>query len=204
MASFYPPFQPTPHVIPMTPPIEPKLYLDTNIILDVIRKRWIPSVTLFERIKSERWKCITSRFTFLEMLDTEHEQCYIDNLVAEGRPLSKVRGLLGNRYQKGHALPNRDLEKIHAFFATHSQTTFAYISFQYPIAESFWNNAEKYCDTMPISVEDAMQLAFAVESGCNILVTRDKDFLAVADDVIITTEPKGMDIALTKLNKPNL
>lgn len=179
--------------------VEPQLYLDTCIILDVIHNRWNPSTKLIERIKSEYWKCITSRFTFLELLDTEHEQRYIDNLVAEGYPLSRVRGLLGNRHQKAHGLPKRDLERTHAFLASHIQTTFAFISFQYPVAESFWNRVESYCDTTEIAIEDGMHLALALESGCNILVTRDKDFCAVADDFIIATPPEGIDIALAKL-----
>lgn len=180
--------------------IEPKLYLDTNIILDVINNRWTSSVNLVERIKSEHWKCISSRFTNLELLDIEHEQRYIENLLAEGYPLSRVRGLLGNRYQKAHSLPKRDLEQIHVFLATHAETTLSFISFQYPLAESFWDKAEKYCDTTEIAVADAMHLALALESECNILVTRDKDFCAVADDFIISTSPEGFDIALTKLN----
>lgn len=178
---------------------QPRLYLDTNILLDVMHDRWIPSTKLFERIKSERWKCVTSHFTNLEMIDMEHEQCFIETLVAEGKPLSKVRGLLGTRYQKSHTLPKRELERIHAFLATHMETTFSSISFQYPIAESFWNRTEAYCDAMPISVEDAMHLAFAIESECNILVTRDKDFLGVANEIIIATEPEGIDVALEKL-----
>lgn len=178
-----------------------QLYLDTNIILDIVHNRWNPSVSLMERIKQEHWKCISSRFTNLEWLDTEHEQCYIDNLLAEGYPLSRVRGLLGNRYQKAHALPKRDLEKVHLLISKHAETTLSVVDFQYPIAVSFWEKAEKYCDTTEIAVADAMHLALAVESGCDILITRDKDFCAVADDFIISTPPEGIDIALTKLSR---
>ena len=182
---------------------EPILYLDTNIILDVLHGRWPASKRLFERIKSEHWECITSRFTMLELVDTEHEECFIENKKAEGYPLSRVRTFLGTRHQKAHALPKRDLEKIHAFLDSHSEDVFAYIDFRYPVANSFWDKAEDYCNSTEIAVADAMHLALAKESGCNILVTRDSDFRTVADDYIITTSPDGIETALAKLNKPN-
>jgi predicted nucleic acid-binding protein len=169
--------------------------------LDIVHNRWADSVKLIERAKLEHWQCISSRFTNLEWLDNEHEQCYIDNFLAEGYPLSRITRLLGNRYQKAHALPRRDLEKVHRLIATYMETTLAIVDFRYPIAESFWERAEKFCDTIAISVEDAMHLSFAIESECNILVTRDKDFHTVADDYIITAYPEAIDIALTKLGK---
>ena len=67
------------------------------------------------------------------------------------------------------------------------------------IDESFWNKLDLYCDTTEIAVADAMHLAFALESGCNILVSRDKDFRITADDFIIATAPEEIDIALKKL-----
>lgn len=183
--------------------IEPRLYLDTNIIVDIVHGRWADSVKLMERAKKEHWSCVSSRFTYLEWLDNEHEQCYIDNLLAEGYPLSRITRLLGNRYQKAHALPRRDLEKVHRLITNHITTTLNIVDFKYPVAESFWENAEKYCDTLPISVEDAMHLSFAMESECNILITRDKDFHAIADDYIITAHPEAVDVALAKLQKRN-
>lgn len=139
----------------------------------------------------------------LELVDIEHEECFIENKKAEGYPLSRIRTLLGGRHQKAHALPKRDLEKIHALLDSHSKDVFAYIDFQYPLANSFWDRAEDYCNSTEIAVEDAMHLALAIESECNILVTRDSDFRTVADDFIIATSPEEIDTALNKLNRPN-
>jgi len=47
-----------------------------------------------------------------------------------------------------------------------------------------------------------MHLALAVESGCNILVTRDKDFRVVADEFTIAVHPENIDIAIAKLTTP--
>jgi predicted nucleic acid-binding protein len=137
----------------------------------------------------------------LELLDTEHEECFITNKQTEGYPLSRIRTMLGTRHQKAHALPKRDLEKILKMFESHNKDTFDYISFKYPVADTFWDKAEDYCNSTEISVEDALHLALAQESECNILVTRDNDFRILADDYIIATSPEGIDIALAKLNK---
>jgi predicted nucleic acid-binding protein len=200
MASFYPPFQPTLHVIPSTPPIEPKLYLDSNIILDVILKRNNSSINFMERIESEHWKCITSRFAFLEIIDILHEKYYIDNLLAEGQPLSQVIRVMGNRNQKAHALPSRDLEKTRTLLSSYDQTLFSFISFQFPIDETFWNKVESLVDKTPLSVADAMHLAFAKVSDCNILISRDKAFCEIANEEIIAVHPASIDEALEKLN----
>ena len=179
--------------------VEPILYLDTNILLDVVDDRWLPSTNLIKRIEKEHWKCITSRFTFVEMLDIEHEERYIHIKLAGGYPLSRIRGLLGNRNQKAQCLPKRDLEAIHAKLYDAQKSILSCVLFQYPTSESFWNKLDLYCDTTEIAVADAMHLAFAKESGCNILVSRDRDFRITADDFIITIAPEEIDIALAKL-----
>ena len=91
--------------------------------------------------------------------------------------------------------------KVHLLIATHTETTLSFVDFQYPVAKSFWDKAESYCDTTEISVADSMHLALAMESECNILVTRDKDFCGVTDEFIVATPPEGIDIALAKLNR---
>jgi len=182
------------------PTVEPHLYLDTNVILDAIPPiRWQPSATLIERIKREHWKCITSRFTFMEMLETEHTQRYIDNLLAEGYLLSKVRDLLGVRRQKARGLAMRDLEAVFAKLYDAQTTILSCIQFEYPKTSAFWDKADKYCATTNIDPDDAIHLAMAIESECNILVTRDKDFRAIADDVILSILPEEIDVALAKL-----
>ena len=154
-----------------------------------------------ERIKSEHWICITSRFAFLEILDILHEKYYIENLLAEGQPLSQVIRVLGNRNQKAHALPLTDIEKARTLLSAHSQTLFSFISFQIPLDNTFWDKAESLVDKTPISVADAMHLALAKVSDCNILVTRDKAFCEIANDHIIAVHPSSIDEALEKLNK---
>ena len=182
-------------------PIQPHLYLDTNVILDAHYKRWQPAVALMERIEKEQWKCITSRLTLLEWLDTEHEQLFIDNLLADGYLLSKVRDLLGVRRQEKWGLKRRELDTIYTKLHKYLTREFPFVSFEYPLTVSFWDKADDYCSTTNIFFADAMHLALAKESGCNILVTRDQDFRRIADDFILAVLPEQIDIALTKLSR---
>jgi len=183
--------------------IEPYLYLDTNVILDAHHKRWQPAISLMERINKEQWKCITGHLTLLELLDTEHEQIFIDNLLSDGYLLSKVRDLLGVRRQERWGLKKRELDEVYINIHDYLTQEYPFVSIEYPLTESFWNKAEEYCSTTNIFFADAMHLAMAVEIGCNILVTRDKDFKRIADHIIMAILPEEIDIALTKLAKKN-
>ena len=183
--------------------VHPHLYLDTNVILDAHYKRWTPAVTLMQRIQTEKWKCITSRLTILEILDMEHEQLFIDNLLADGHLLSKVRDLLGMRRQEKWELKSRELNEIYVKLHDYLTKEFSFVDFKHPLTDSFWNKADDYCSTTNMFFADAMHLALAVESGCNILVTRDQDFRRMADDFILAILPEGIDTALAKLHKSN-
>ena len=181
--------------------VKPHLYLDTNVILDAHYNRWPPAVALMERIKNEQWKCTTSRFTILELLDIEHEQKFIDNLLVEGYMLSKVRDYLGVRRQERWGLKRRELDDIYTELHNILASEFSCVNFGYPLTESFWNKADDYCSITNIAAPDALHLALAKESGCNMLVTRDKDFRRIADGFILSILPEEIDIALTKLNR---
>jgi predicted nucleic acid-binding protein len=182
--------------------VQPRLYLDTNVILDAIPPvRWQPSADLIKRIQREHWQCTTSRYTFMEMLDEGHKQRYIDNLLAEGYLLDKVRDLLGVRRQKAHELPLIDLEQVYAKLYDVQNTILSCVRFEYPKTPDYWDKADKYCATTCIDPDDAIHLAMAKESECNILVTRDKDFKAIASDYIIAIEPEEIETALKKLSR---
>lgn len=163
--------------------------------------RWKPAVALMERIKAERWKCSTSRFTILEMLDIEHEQRFIDNLLIEGYLLSRVRDLLGVRRQFRWGLKTRELDEIYTKLHDELENKYDFVNFEHPTRAEAWNRADDYCATTNVSATDAIHLALAVEIGCNILVTRDKDFRSIADDFILAILPEDIDKALAKLNR---
>lgn len=177
----------------------PYLYLDTSVILDSIHKRYEPSVTLLKRIEAEHWQCSTSRFTALEILDTEQEEKFIENLRDNGMLLSRIRGFLGNRRQLDRGLKRRELNQIYTKLYDELSENLAFITFEHPLTEELWNKAEEYCAVTNIGATDAIHLAAAKEIGCNILVTRDNDFRQIADEFILSILPEQINSALRKL-----
>lgn len=175
------------------------IYLDTNVILDAIHKRYQPSEHLVDRIRKEKWRCSTSRFTMLEMLDIEHEERFADNLIKQGILQSKVRDYMGVRRQEKWALPKRELDEIRAALYDALNKDFKFIKFRHPLTSKVWDKADDYCAITCISAPDAIHLASAIELGCDILVTRDGDFHNIADQFILTIFPEQIDNALKQL-----
>lgn len=177
----------------------PYFYLDTNVILDAIHNRWQPSVELIRRIEAEDWQCATSRYTVLELLDMEQEERFIENLRLDGLLLSQSRGLLGNRRQPKWGLQQRELDAIYIQLHDVLTTRYSFITFEHPHLPEFWDKAEEFCSATNIGAADAIHLASAIGMGCNVLVTRDKDFRRIADNYILSILPEELEKGLSKL-----
>jgi len=176
------------------------LYLDTNVILDAMYKRYDASVRLVDRIRKEKWSCSTSRFTMLEMLDIRHEEVYVDSLTKQGILHSRIRDHIGVRRQKKNALPKRELDKIRAELSEKLNSDFVFIKFRHPRSSEIWDKADDYCSITCVSAPDVIHLASAIELKCDILVTRDGDLHEIADEFILTIFPEQLDGALKQLN----
>jgi|GEM_PF-961368 predicted nucleic acid-binding protein len=78
---------------------------------------------------------------------------------------------------------------------------YSFIEFKYPKDAAMWDRAEEICGGTNLSSADALHLAAAIEIGCNILVTTDKDFITIASNYIKgTVPPSEVDLAIAKLN----
>jgi predicted nucleic acid-binding protein len=180
------------------------IYLDTNIMVDVIQKRWPPSVALIERIKAERWLCSTSRFTILELLDIEQEEKFIENKLAEGYRLSRIRDILGQRRQPKHGLTQSELIGIYKQLHYELKAECGCVDFEHPVNELVWEKADDFCSTTNIGSTDVIHLASAMILKCDILVTRDQDFREIADNYIISVFPENIENGLRQLKQPGV
>ena len=187
---------------------EPHIYLDTNVILDAIYQRYMPSLDCIDRIKSEGWKCSTSRFTVLEMLDYEQEKRFEEKCLHQGIQRSRLRDYIGRRRQEKWGLNEAELSEVWQSLNVKLADEYAFISYEQPaekeLWDELWDEAEKFCAATNIGYTDAIQLAFAVCIGCNILVTHDQDFQPIADRYIIADLPENFDKALEKLKQPSI
>ncbi len=178
----------------------PHLYLDTNVIADVIQNRKQSSISLIERIIADGWTCSTSRFTILELLDIEQEEKFIEKRIAEGHRLSRIRDFLGQRRQKRHGLTERELIEVYKNLHNEMKSKCSCVNFEHPINEDVWDKADDFCSTTNIGATDAIHLASAIVLKCDILVTHDQDFRDIADNYIIAVTPENIEIGLRQIN----
>jgi predicted nucleic acid-binding protein len=180
---------------------KPHLYIDTNVILDAILERKQASSIFLEQAKKNNWKCSTSRWTMIELLDNMQEERFVEDLRIEGYLFSRIRGLLGNRRQKEAGLKKPELDQVWKVLHDKLSNEYSFIKFKHPLTVSFWDKAEDYASSSNIGATDSIHLATALRIRCNILVTSDQDFIAIANEYILATLPSGIDIALAKLNR---
>ena len=68
----------------------PHLYLDSNVILDVLRDRRPASLQLMERTKRDEWFVSTSPFAIMEVFDAEQDDRFFQIKVSEGNTVGEV------------------------------------------------------------------------------------------------------------------
>jgi predicted nucleic acid-binding protein len=185
--------------------IKPHLYLDTCIILDGILGRRQASIQLLEQAKSEvengNWECSTSRWTIIELLDNLQEERYVENLRIEGYLFSAIRRVLGNRRQKEAGLQLPDLDDIWIKVREYLTGDYSFIATKHPTNVDFWDKAEDFCASTNIGSTDSIHLTSAILMGCNILVTTDGDFIAIANRYLSAVHPSDIDLAIRRLNR---
>lgn len=92
--------------------LEPYLYLDTNVILDFLHSRYIPSMELLRKIRERHWKCSTSSFALLEMYDVEQLDKFIEKLRLKGYSWSQIMSRTVERRGKKLGLTYGQLKSI--------------------------------------------------------------------------------------------
>jgi predicted nucleic acid-binding protein len=178
--------------------LEPYLYLDTNVILDFLHNRYQPSVELMRRIRERHWKCSTSSFSLLEMYDAEQLDKFIEKLRLKGYGWSQIMSKTVERRSKKLGLTDEQLKSLSSELRDSISLIEDCIEFMYP-HKRLWDDAETWCMYTNIGARDAIHLATALAVGCNILVTRDKDFRRIADDYIVATFPENILSAVSDI-----
>ena len=97
---------------------------------------------------------------------------------------SHISRKLHTRRQLGIGLNKPELDSVWTELHDRIKNEFSFIEFKYSKTQDMWNQAEDICGTTILSPEDSLHLAAAIEIGCNILVTTDQDFIAIANQNI--------------------
>jgi predicted nucleic acid-binding protein len=157
---------------------EPRIYLDTNVILDVIEggRGRNESLFLLEKIKKEGWYCCTSAYTVCELIDKEQEFLHVGNLLLKRYTLDDI---LRRKKPKQLSQEQRDdaIDKVRNFFKLHRIE-------QFTLEEKGWETAYAVLRDLNVSASDAIQLATAKEANCIIFVSNDEELGKEAQKVL--------------------
>lgn len=150
---------------------QPVFYLDTNIMVDTFKHRNVSSVRLVHMIDQNKWKCVTSAFAFMEMIDTEQDYAY-----AKARYQAKEDYVQICRGRHCRTMSLSDLRN--------TELTFRSFYEQYPficpvsLDATGWDLALHIASSTNIFAPDAIHLATAWMCGCDLLISNDSFFVS--------------------------
>jgi len=156
--------------------IRPIPYLDTNVILDFIRKRNDHSEYLLHTILRRKIKCWTSYYTILELLDRTQESQWIHRRTDEGASFDDI---LRKRYPRGLTKP--ELKASSGIIEKKFLTPFVatdIIGVKIPEPEG-WDDILELLTKQNFSIADAFHVHAAIGSGCNVFISNDSDLVGM-------------------------
>lgn len=174
----------------------PSLYLDTTVILDLLRPSRRPiSVNLIEGAEQRSWSCISSYLSIMEALDSEQEMGWITKMMKQGESVDR---LLRNRQDR--ELSEDQLQRIRRKMnRTFVRRYRDYIDWVY-LDEDGWNTAVGLAQETNIWANDCIHLATALITACDVLVTSDKPFRRRASTFIATASPEETSQQMLELS----
>lgn len=177
--------------------VVPHLYLDSNVILDVLRDRRrqgeLVSLKLLERAKREKWFISTSPFALMEILDVEQDDMFFQIKVSEGYTVADVLRIRRQRDLSEQQL-NRISQRIHDKLGI----AYAYIDY-WELDSRGFDHAVELARTTNITATDCLHLATALEARCDLLVTTDEFFAKEAKNYLPTSLPEDVEEELRNL-----
>ena len=152
-------------------------YLDTNILIDIIRNRRSSSIEFFKIAISTNHRCITSVFSFMEIAELEKCQFYAEQLVKQKEDINKIC--------RGYRNCNLDFNSLksveNSIKSVDNLNRIEQISFN----EDGWEDALKLAFSTNISAPDSIHIATFNIAGADYFVTSDSDLVNYAKDVDI-------------------
>ncbi len=175
-------------------PIEvPHLYLDTAILIDVLRNRRTASTRLLEEARQKAWLISTSQFAVMELFDVEQDDRFFILEVTKGRTVASV---LRERYRRN--LDENERKGIENRVKDFLYIRYPFIQYFHLTADGF-NMASGLCAKTNLSAPDCLHLTTALEARSDILVTTDDHFLGEAKAYIEACTPEQIHEALKRL-----
>lgn len=173
--------------------VVPHIYLDTPILIDVLRNRRTASTRLMEEARQKSWRVSTSQFAVMELLDVEQDDRFFILEVTKGRTVASV---LRERYKRN--LDESERKGIENTVKDFLNIRYPFIQYFHLTADGF-NRASGLCIKTNLSAPDCLHLTTALEASCDILVTTDDHFLEEAKVYIEACTPEQLHAGLNRL-----
>ncbi|MCH8009021.1 MAG: PIN domain-containing protein [Chloroflexi bacterium] len=164
----------------------PTLYLDANVLLDIVRpQRKQESRLLLDECQQKSWVCSSSYFGLMEALDVEQESIWFRSEIRRGRDVdwlirrrrdrkltSQARGRVQGAFYRQFVADVQDAVRWHI------------------LDEESWEEAIRLAMETDASAPDCIHLATAKSAACDVLVTSDTQFQNAATGEIETANPE--------------
>lgn len=154
-----------------------KIYIDTNVIRDCIKRRKDYSISLMKLVRDNKIECVTSVFSLLELWRIEKEEEYFYKKVRSGWELNSIISGRRNKDLTDTEL-NQVNDRLDKFFKEYS-----FIQ-KVQLEGAGWQFAVDIARTTNFEPADIMQLATAMGEGCQLVVTGDDPFITEAKKFI--------------------
>lgn len=154
-----------------------KIYIDTNVIRDCIKRRKAYSLSLMKTIREQKIECLTSVYTLLELWRIEKEEDFFYKKVRLGYDLNTILRQRSNKDLSDSEL-NAVNKRLDIFFEEYD----CVIPIQ--LDEEGWRFAVDITRTTNIEPADIMHLATALGVNCDLLITSDALFIMQAKEFI--------------------
>ncbi len=162
----------------------PVFYLETNILLDIVRpRRNPPTLDFVEECLKRGWRCLTSTFAVMETLDAEQDNRWAIREFRRGDSFDTVW-----KRRQERKLPARQHREIQNNV---TRALDKWVGQFQPETES-WEDAIRVAINTASFAPDCIHIAAARSQKCDILVTRDAQMKTAAGDEIQMALPEEL------------
>jgi len=167
-----------------------KIYLDTNVIRDCLKRRNLNTIRLLEIIREKKIECKSSIFSIMELIDVEKDDIFFKNCIRKGEEITSIM-----RKKSRRDLKLEDLNEIWKDI-NNLLVTYPFIEFINLTSEG-WTISFDMCKSSNLDADDSIHLASA--TGCDVLLTSDSFFEKEGTRLI-----KGHNALVKEAEKLNL
>ena len=152
-------------------------YLDTNVLIDIIRERRMSSTEFFNKAISNKHRCLTSVFSFMEIAELEKCQFYAELLVKEKEDINRIC-----RSYRNCDLEPEMLESVES--RVNNVVNIDALE-QFSFDKDGWEDALRLAFTTNISAPDCIHIATFNITGADYFVTSDSDLAKSAKEIAV-------------------